>query len=475
MLHHQLAGRPTRAGFRTGTLTVCTMTPMRSVPHRVVCLLGLDDEVFPRRGSRDGDDLLLRDRLPGERDPRSQDRQLLLDALMSAREHVVATYTGFHEATGHERPPAVPLQELLDVLEASAPGRRHVVEHRSQSFHPDYVRPDGLVERGGPRGVFSFDPDAAGAATAATARRAPATVLADLDLGPAPLGDIDLADLVDTVVNPVKAFLRRRLGLELPWEDDLVSDAIPVGLAGLQEWQIGDRVLHELLAGRTAEHALQAEWRRGTLPPGRYGWRVARRICDAAGPLTELAEACRQGLPGSAVDIDVDLGEGRRLVGTVTGLHGDRLVRVGYSRLRASKRLEAWVPLVALAAAGRRGCIAGTIGRGSDDAPLRATYRQPDDPAAVLGDLVALHDAALSRVLPLGAETARTWVHGQRTHEVPWRLRKDAAKAWRSESKGAEFRRAWGEPPTFDALEADPRFDRWARTLWEPALATEVE
>ena len=54
----RLAGRPTRANFRTGTLTVCTMVPMRSVPHRVVCLVGLDDGVFPRAGAVDGDNVL---------------------------------------------------------------------------------------------------------------------------------------------------------------------------------------------------------------------------------------------------------------------------------------------------------------------------------------------------------------------------------------------------------------------------------
>ena len=75
-----LAGRPTRANFRTGTLTVCTMVPMRSVPHRVVCLVGLDDGVFPRLGVVDGDDVLARDPMTGERDIRSEDRQLLLDA-----------------------------------------------------------------------------------------------------------------------------------------------------------------------------------------------------------------------------------------------------------------------------------------------------------------------------------------------------------------------------------------------------------
>ncbi|MFZ4374538.1 MAG: exodeoxyribonuclease V subunit gamma, partial [Mycobacterium sp.] len=78
LLHQHLAGRPTRANFRTGTLTVCTMVPMRSVPHRVVCLVGLDDTVFPRIGAVDGDDALARHPMTGERDVRSEDRQLLL-------------------------------------------------------------------------------------------------------------------------------------------------------------------------------------------------------------------------------------------------------------------------------------------------------------------------------------------------------------------------------------------------------------
>ena len=59
LLARRLEGRPTRANFRTGHLTVCTLQPMRSVPHRVVCLLGLDDGAFPRKAPRDGDDLML--------------------------------------------------------------------------------------------------------------------------------------------------------------------------------------------------------------------------------------------------------------------------------------------------------------------------------------------------------------------------------------------------------------------------------
>jgi exodeoxyribonuclease V gamma subunit len=116
---------------------------MRSVPHRVVCLLGLDDGVFPRQSTRDGDDVLARDPWIGERDPRSEDRQLFLDAICAAEDHLVITYTGADERTGAPVPPAVPLGELLDALDrtaVTASGRvRDAVttHHALQPFDPD--------------------------------------------------------------------------------------------------------------------------------------------------------------------------------------------------------------------------------------------------------------------------------------------------------------------------------------------------
>ncbi|MGX1763498.1 hypothetical protein ACWIG5_42495, partial [Streptomyces lydicus] len=111
LLYARLAARPTRANFRTGELTVCTLVPMRSVPHRVVVLLGLDDDVFPRAGGVDGDDVLARDPLLGERDPRSEDRQLLLDAVLAAQEKLLVFHTGADPVSGAHRPPAIPVAE----------------------------------------------------------------------------------------------------------------------------------------------------------------------------------------------------------------------------------------------------------------------------------------------------------------------------------------------------------------------------
>ena len=186
LLGRHLAGRPTRANFRTGTLTVCTMVPMRSVPHRVVCLVGLDDGVFPRLGIVDGDDVLARNPMTGERDIRSEDRQLLLDAIGAATEKLVITYTGANEYSGQDRPPAVPLAELLDTLDMTTTEKvrdRFVVKHPLQPFDIRNVIPGKL---GTPDDTpFTFDPTVLRAA-ARQHRRAQGT--AAIHLRPAAAG-----------------------------------------------------------------------------------------------------------------------------------------------------------------------------------------------------------------------------------------------------------------------------------------------
>ncbi|MDQ6724742.1 MAG: exodeoxyribonuclease V subunit gamma, partial [Actinomycetota bacterium] len=119
LLADRLRGQPTRAAFRTGDLTMCTLVPMRSVPHRVVCIVGLDDGAFPRGGAPDGDDILGRARHVGDHDRRSEDRQLLLDAVLAAGDALVITYAGRDVRTNEVLPPAVPVNELLDVIDAT--------------------------------------------------------------------------------------------------------------------------------------------------------------------------------------------------------------------------------------------------------------------------------------------------------------------------------------------------------------------
>ncbi len=438
LMRERVAGRPTRANFRTGTLTVATLVPMRSVPHRVVCLLGLDDGVFPRAGAVDGDDVLARRPFTGERDVRSEDRQLMLDAVMAATEHLVVTYTGANETTGQPRPPAVPLGELLDALDGTATGgREHALrQHPLQSFDErnlDAAEP------------FSFDAAAlAGARAAARPRVAPVGV-AQTELPPQ-TGDVELAALMAFVKHPVKEFLRRRLDVTVVDEDDEVTDGLPVELDSLAEWGVGDRMLRDLLADRSRERALGKEWRRGVLPPGRLGWTLAQKVVDQAVPVADAAVTITAGMSLSAADVDVDLGEGRRLRGTVTDLYDHRVVKVSYSRLGPKHELDAWISLLALCASRPgRPWTAGAIGRGKGGAAARTTFGTVEGAGDLLRDLVALYDAGMRAPLPLPLKTGHTWAQFRSARSGPRTFaEKDWSKGWFPENADEAHVRVWG-------------------------------
>lgn len=469
LLDRHLAGRPTRANFRTGTLTVCTMVPMRSVPHRVVCLVGLDDGVFPRLGAVDGDDVLARDPRTGERDIRSEDRQLLLDAIGAATQTLVVTYTGANEYSGQARPPAVPLAELLDTLTITAEQPVAVVTaHPLQPFDIRNVTPGALL----PDGPFTFDPTVLTAARASAGQRAERPQFLSHQLPAPPAGDVALEDLVTFFKDPVKGFFRA-LEYTLPWDVDGVSDEMPVDIDALEEWTVGDRMLNDILRGMTPADAQQAEWRRGTLPPGQLGWRRAIALRDQCALLA--AEALRyRGTDPQAYDVDIELGTGRRLTGTVSPVFGDRLVSVTYSKLDGKHLLQSWIPLLALATGyPDRDWSAVCIGRPRrGDTPRVAGLGRPGDPLGLLADLVAIYDAGRREPLPLPIKTSYAWAAARHAGDDPER---EAGFRWRSsrfpgENEAPAHVRAWGRSAPLSRLAG---LGEYSERLWLPVLEAE--
>ena len=482
LLRRHLAGRPTRANFRTGTLTVCTMVPMRSVPHRVVCLVGLDDTVFPRIGVLDGDDALGRTPVTGERDIRSEDRQLLLDAVCAATDKLVVTYTGANEYSGHPRPPAVPLAELLDALDGTVGEpicEGHVVvRHPLQPFDIRNVTPGALGVPGEP---FTFDTSALSAASVTGGQRPERPDLVAHPLPPPPPEDVTLQELSRFFANPVKGFFTA-LDFTLPWEVHGVDDAMPVEIDNLQEWTVGQRLLADMLAGMDPDRAGQAEWRRGSLPPGRLGWRKATELRDQATELARTALSHRTGIP-QAYDIDVDLGAGRRLTGTVSPVFGNRLVEVTYSKLDAQHLLKAWIPLVALAAARPGSWSAVCIGRQRRrrGAAERVLGPPLQDPVSVLRDLVTIYDAGRREPIPLPIKTSYAWAAARHSRQDPT---KEAWSKWRYERDDRAIERVWGREPDLDKLltplrpgeetEGETtRLGAYAVRLWAPLIQAE--
>jgi exodeoxyribonuclease V gamma subunit len=504
LLADRLRGRPTRAGFRTGAVTVATLVPMRSVPHRVVCLLGLDDGVFPRADVPDGDDLLARDPLVGEHDARSEDRQLLLDALCAATERLVVVHSGADERTGARRPPAVPLGELLDAIEAETGDAERVrVRHPLQPFHRRNFAAGQLVA-GRP---FSFDRAELAGALATTEPKMARTTFLPRPLDPIPPtgGIIGLDELVSFLEHPVKGFLRQRVGLPVSARAEQPADALPVELDGLCTWAIGDRLLRDRLAGQELDRCRQAEWRRGELPPGALGDALLTGLLDEVEPLVAAAAAVR-GEPLPDVDVDVALPDGRRLVGTLGGLHHSAayrgtqngaahhggtghpsLLRIEYSRLAPKQRIRAWTRLLALTCTDARPWVAVTIGRAARHGSTQARLG-PVDPAAArdaLVELVALRDAGLREPLPLPTLAGHTYARARSGGADAEEAVAEAVRTWTvgafAERADEAHRRVWGPAAGPEVLlapggrpGAEPtRFGSLALALWSPLLLAE--
>jgi exodeoxyribonuclease V gamma subunit len=465
---------------------------MRSVPHRVVCILGLDDGEFPRRTRRDGDDLLLADPHVGDRDSRTEDRQMLLDALVAATEQLIITYTGNDERTNLRRPPAVPVGELLDIIDRTVcsehglPRDQVVIHHPLQPFDPRNFVPGKLV----PEEPWSFDPQALAGAQALRHPR-----VLDEPFLPAPLPPrsdavIELDNLVRFVESPVKAFLRDRLGITVSEFFDEVEDELPVELDALGKWGIGQRLLDGVLAGAELDAGKNAEIARGKLPPGH----LAHPVLDEVGAVVAQLAAAAKGLAGDeppgSLDVNLALPDGRTLAGTVTGVCGNTLRAISYSRLRPRDRLRAWVKLLALSAARPdRPFTSLVIGRARAGASYHADVSVArispvgGDALAQLEILIDLYDRGMCEPLPISCDTSAAYAqHGAAAADKAWTSTFDYAK----EDRQPEHVRVYGgELPLSELLAKTPRADEdwypdetsrfgaYARRLWDGLLARE--
>jgi exodeoxyribonuclease V gamma subunit len=359
LLSDQLRGSPQRSDFFRGGITISSLTPLRWLPFRVVCLLGLDDAGTIGSGAPDGDDLAAMAPLVGDRDPRAEVRQALLEAVLAAGDHLVITRTGRNARTNQEIPRATVLAELRDTITATlAPGYKASYDQRVETAHPfqpfdDRCFSPGALNRPGP---WSFDSEAYAGAIARTRRQSRDRPLLEGPLAPSIAREtvITISELKRFFNNPSRAFWRQRVQLHLLSENEGISDDLVTALGPLEHWSVGDR----LLAARLSGHAT-AEWERheralGLLPPGRLGDEELHEIEATVDELLAAAEQLGVEPRGNErLEVEVALSDGTRLVEAVVGRcasprPGPALVT--FSKLGPKRKIPAWLDLVALQA-----------------------------------------------------------------------------------------------------------------------------
>jgi exodeoxyribonuclease V gamma subunit len=133
---------PGRQPLRTGAITATSFVPLRSVPFRVVCILGYDDAVVSVK-EVEGDDLTGRQRFIGTPDSRIETRRTFLDAMLAASDRFIVTCIGKSIKNNTLVPFTTPLAEFVDMCldaDSSAEEPKEKLQEKLDRFIFDHPR-----------------------------------------------------------------------------------------------------------------------------------------------------------------------------------------------------------------------------------------------------------------------------------------------------------------------------------------------
>ena len=444
-----LAEADTRAPLLTGGISFGRMVPMRLLPFRVICVLGMNDGDYPRRDPAAGLSKLTAElgtdkRRHGDRSLREDDRFLFLQLFAAAQEVLLLSYLGADPRDGSARGPSVLVSELIDAAaqqhaDPASVARALVVHHPLQPFSPAAFGDDD------PR-RFSYRRQWHPAAGRLAGRRSPLPRWFPGDAMPPPAdagSPLSLDLLRRFLTAPAEQFLRQRLGLRLDGIDETGDDVEPLLLPGrgLARSEVQAAVFAGVLQGDddvTLHAALRA---RALLPSGPLGRRTLTSLRSEVMPYARAFADWRGGNVPAAQRIEVDI-DGVALHGTLAGVypHGLARVRIGAPGGNAAIRdgLD-WLlasasglalPLVQFHEGGRKPVSGHPFG------PHVRPPLPPDQARTVLRHLLWLREQGLREPLPFAPYSG--WEFFAAAPDMEAGL-KEAAKKW----YGSE--RSWSE------------------------------
>jgi len=437
----------TRAPLLTGGVSVGRMVPMRLLPFRAICLLGMDDGDFPRRDAAAGLNRLTAElgtdrRQVGDRSTRDDDRFLFLQLFAAAQDVFYVSYQGADPRDGSVREPSVLVTELLAAADAQHAPDAHaaddlVVHHPLQPFAPAAFGAGDEPRR------FSYRQQWWQAAAQPAQRRIALPAWFDGTALP-PAEDEDDALSLDTLRRflqaPAETFLRQRLGMRLAEVETLEGDVEPL-LApgrGLAKQQLQRAVFEARLRGDD-DAATQALLRaRGLLPSGPLGRRTLEAVRREVDDYAEAFRAWRGDAVADAPRLETDI-DGVRLHRRLGDVYPHGIVRIRFDAPNGNSSIRDGLDWLLASAAGlERPLVQFHDGGDAGHGPHTRATLAPVEARALLAHLIALRAKGLRAPLPFAPYS------GWELFNAPNLERglQNAAKKWHGSD------RSWGEGNT---------------------------
>lgn len=327
----------TRSGlFVNGGITFCSLIPMRSIPFKVVALLGLNYDKFPRKEQPAGFNLMERDRQRGDRNVKENDKHLFLETILSAREHLYISYVGQSVKDNTRMPPSALVDELIDYIASGTTDPEGVREqlvtlHPLQSFSRKYTGGrlyNYLNNRSTGRKKITNDTK---------------------EISSFGFEEIDLEDLVRFFKNPFKAYYNKVLGIYYSDEQILLNETEIFNLDSLQEWVLKNELLP--LQQEDMPNLKMQLVKTGALPLKNMAEVALQQAEEKTAPVRMMFEDVTRGMEPEIMPVELNIGDSI-VRGNIQQVYDGRYVQVSWSKNEAKYLVEAYIRYLAGAAAG---------------------------------------------------------------------------------------------------------------------------
>jgi len=395
----------TSSGFISKGITFCAMLPMRSIPFNVICLIGMNNDTFPREYRPLGFDLIARKPTIGDRSKRNDDKYLFLEAIISAREKLYISYVGQSIQDNTKIEPSVIISELIDYIEKSfsLPDNfikdNLIARHKLQAFSPEYFRKDSKLHS------YSKENFLAGKSFLKHDGN-PNFIKERLSIPTEEFKNLEIETLCAFFSHPVRFFLQRRLGVYLDESTDLIDEKENFSLNGLEKYKIKQDLLKNRLSGLKLDDMLSVQRATGTLPHGNIGKVSYSEMSNDAEIFAKKLENITEGKKLNSLDIDHEIA-GFKITGKIADIHEQSLVIFRYATVKSKDYLKAWIYHLLLCTIRDSQCPVKTTLLGSN---LLYEFDLVQNPKEILEHLLQVYWKGLSEPVRFFPVTAYEYV-----------------------------------------------------------------
>jgi len=335
---NSLSAESRSSAFASGGITFCSLIPMRSIPFKVVALLGLNFDKFPRKETRVSFNLMEQEKRKGDRNVKENDKHLFLETVLSAQKYFYLSYIGRSAKDNTILPPSVLVDELIDYIQ-SAPGSEKVkvrdamvTTHPLHGFSQKYFHKDA--------GLYNYLGEAEVINRNAGPKKEASTDQLSFD-------EVSVDALISFFKNPFKTYYNKVLQIRYEEDNVLLPENEVFELDGLQEWQMKQ----DLLFSRLDE--LEAYRNRGvatgSLPLKNMADFVLNNTENVVRPLKELVDDYIGEAPEESLNIELEV-NGTVLKGKLSRIYDGKLLFISFSKNESKYLLEAYIKyLIAIA------------------------------------------------------------------------------------------------------------------------------